>query len=152
MLQLNGSHLFIRYHCTSGDVSAAIARTLDERGIVEIAAVKPRSNNDIQFVCSRVERLLDLKHIVHELVHPLTPTEDANVDLFNSILEMEVIRGLAFSSFENARSTLERFLDFCNAYGLHSAIGYMTPREVYVKWKEKNREGGYCLKAILFHK
>jgi len=21
---------------------------------------------------------------------------------------------------------------------LHSAIGYMTPREVYVKWKEEN--------------
>lgn len=137
MLQLNGSHLFIRYHCTSGDVSAAIARTLDERGIVEIAAVKPRSNNDIQFVCSRVERLLDLKHIVHELVHPLIPKEDADVDSFNSILEREVIWRFEFSSFEDARSTVERFIDFYNADRSQNAIGYTTPRKVYVKWKEE---------------
>lgn len=58
--------------------------------------------------------------------------------MFNSILEREVIRGLAFRSFENAWSTVRRFIDFYNAYGLHSAIGYMTPREVYVKWKEEN--------------
>lgn len=78
--------MFIKYHCTSGDVSAAIARAFDERGIIEIAAVRPRSYNDTQFVYSGVERLFDLNHIVHELVHPLTPKEDVHVDFFESIL------------------------------------------------------------------
>ena len=129
---------FMGHHCTGGDVSAAIARAFDERGITEIAAVKLRSDNGTQFACSRVERLLDLMHIEHERIHPQTPKEDAHIESFNSILEREVIRRFEFSSFQDARSIVERFIEFYNADRLHSAIGYMTPREVYVKWKKEN--------------
>ena len=132
---------FIGYHCTGSDVSAAIARALDKRGITEITAVRLRSDNGTQFVCSRVEQLLDLMHIEHERIHPQTPKEDAHIESFNSILEREVIRRFEFSSFEDARSTVERFIEYYNRDRLHSAIGYMTPREVYVKWKEENMEG-----------
>ena len=126
------------HHCTGGDVSAAIARAFDERGITEIAAVKLRSDNGTQFACSRVARLLDLMHIEHERIHPQTPKEDAHIESFNSILEREVIRRFEFSSFQDAKSIVERFIEFYNADRLHSAIGYMTPREVYVKWKKEN--------------
>ena len=130
--------MLIGHHCTGSDVSAAIAKAFDERGITKIAAVRLRSDNRTQFVCSRVERLLDLMHSEHERIHPPTPKEGAHIESFNSILEREVIRRFEFSSFEDARSTVERFIDFYNADRLHSAIGYMTPREVYVKWKEEN--------------
>ena len=129
---------FMGRHCTGSDVRAAITRALDERGITEIAAVRLRSDNGTQFVCSKVERLLDLMHIEHERIHPQTPKEDAHIESFNSILEREVIRRFEFSSFEDAKSTVERFIGFYNRDRLHSAIGYMTPREVYVKWKEEN--------------
>lgn len=108
--------MFIRYHCTSGDVNAAIARAFDERGIIEIAAVRLRSDNNTQFVCSKVERPFDLKHVVQELVHLQTPKEDAHVDLFNSILEREAIRRLAFSSFE----TQDRHLRDSSTYATHT--------------------------------
>ena len=97
-----------------------------------------RSDNGTQFVCSRVERLLDLMRIEHERIHPRTPKEDAHIESFNFILEREVIRRFEFSSFEDARSTVKRFVDFYTTDLLHSAIGYMTPRDVYVKWKEEN--------------
>jgi len=100
--------------------------------------VRLRSDNGTQFVCSRVERLLDLMRIEHERIHPQTPKEDAHIESFNSILEREVIRRFEFISFEDARSTVTRFVEFYNTDRLHSAIGYMTPREVYVKWKEEN--------------
>ena len=55
---------------------------------------------------------------------------------FNFILEREVIKGFEFSSFENARNIIFRFIELCNNEGLHSGINYNTPREVYEKWKE----------------
>ena len=91
----------IGHHCTGSDVSAAIAMAFDERGITEITAVKLRSDNGTQFVCSRVEQLLDLMHIEHERIHPQTSKEDVHIKAFNSILEREVIRRFEFSSFDS---------------------------------------------------
>ncbi|MCL4480915.1 MAG: integrase core domain-containing protein [Candidatus Thermoplasmatota archaeon] len=58
---------------------------------------------------------------------------DAHIESFNSILEKEVIRRFEFSSFEDAKSTISRFIEFYNNERLHSAIDYRTPREVYMK-------------------
>ena len=48
----------------------------------------------------------------------------------------EVIKGFEFSSFENARNTISRFIELCNNEGLHPAINYNTPRVVYEALKE----------------
>ncbi|MFG1519489.1 MAG: integrase core domain-containing protein [Thermoplasmataceae archaeon] len=47
-----------------------------------------------------------------------------------------MIRRFEFSSFEDAESTISRFIEFYNNERLHSAIDYKAPREVYEKWKE----------------
>ncbi len=129
---------FIGHHCTGSDASGAIAEAFHTRGITEISAVRLRSDNGTQFVCSKVERLLDMMRIKHERIHPQTPKEDAHIESFNSILEREVIRRFEFSSFEDATATVGRFMEVYNRGRLHSAIGYQTPREVYLKWKEEN--------------
>ena len=129
---------FIGHHCTGSDVSGAIAKAFHTRGITEISAVRLRSDNRTQFVCSKVERLLDMMRIEHERIHPQTPKEDAHIESFNSILEREVIRRFEFNSFEDTKATVGRFIEFYNRTRLHSAIGYQTPREVYLKWKEEN--------------
>ena len=82
-----------------------------------------------------------LETIGHERIHPATPKEDAHIESFNSILEKEVIRRFEFSSFEDAESTISRFIEFYNNERLHSAIDYKAPREVYEKWKENIIEG-----------
>ena len=76
--------------------------------------------------------------IEHERIHPQTPKEDAHIESFDSMLEREVIRRFKFSSFEDTKATVGRFIGFYNRTRLHSAIGYQTPREVYLKWKEEN--------------
>ena len=65
---------------------AAIARPFDERAITQIAAMKLRSDNGTRFVCSRVERPLDLMRKQHEHNHPQTAKEDAHIESFNAIL------------------------------------------------------------------
>ena len=86
-----------------------------------------RSDNGTQFVCNTVENFLSTMNIPHERIHPSTPKEDAHIESFNSILEREVIRRFEFESFEEAQSTIDRFVVFYNNERLHSAIGYITP-------------------------
>ena len=88
------------------------------------------SDNGTQFV----------SRIAHERIHPSTRKEDTHIESFNSILEKEVVRKFEFSSFEDAESTIDRFIAFYNNERLHSAIEYNAPREVYEEWKEKLKE------------
>ena len=55
------------------------------------------------------------------------------------ILEKEVIRRFEFESFEETESIIDRFMDFYNNERLHSAIGYITPREMNKKCMEEIR-------------
>jgi putative transposase len=99
-----------------------------------------RSDNGTQFICKTVEDFLSMMNIPHERIHPATPKEDAHIESFNSILEIlerEVIRRFEFDSIEEAESTVRRFVDFYNNERLHTAIGYITPREINKKCIEK---------------
>ena len=127
---------YLGYHCTSDDVKKAMDFAFLDRGIERISHVRIRSDNGTQFVSRTVELFLSSSSIDHERIHPATPKEDAHIESFNSILEKEVIRRFEFSSFENAESTISRFIEFYNNERLHSAIDYKAPREVYEEWKE----------------
>ena len=106
------------------------------RGIGEIGAVRIRNDNGTQLICRRVEDMLAFMNIAHERIHPATPKEDAHIESFNSILEKEVIRRFEFDSFTHAEQTISRFIGFYNNERLHSGVGYYTPRQAYLKWKE----------------
>ena len=124
-------------HCTGNDVKETMMAALDRRGLENISGIRMRSDNGTQFVCNTVENFLSMMNIPHERIHPATPKEDAHIESFNSILEREVIRRFEFESFEEAESTMDRFVDFYNNERLHSAIGYITPREMNKKCMEK---------------
>ena len=127
----------IGYHCKGDDVKETMASAFDRRGLENISAIRMRSDNGTQFVCNTVENFLSTMNIPHERIHPATPKEDAHIESFNSILEREVIRRFEFESFEEAQSTIDRFVDFYNNERLHTAIGYITPREMNKKCMEK---------------
>ncbi|WP_084795492.1 integrase core domain-containing protein [Acidiplasma aeolicum] len=55
------------------------------------------------------------------------------MESFNSILEREVIRRFEFDNIDEARNTIKRYIDFYNNERLHSAIGYITPKEMNIK-------------------
>ena len=47
-----------------------------------------------------------------------------------------MIRKFEFESFEEAESTIDRFVGFHNNVGLNSAIGYITPGKMNKKCME----------------
>ena len=65
------------------------------------------------------------------------PKEDAHIESFNLILEREVRRRFEFESFEEAKSTIVKYVDFYNNERLHSTIGYITPGEMNMKCMER---------------
>lgn len=56
------------------------------------------------------------------------------------LLEREVIRRFEFETYDDAESTIYRFVDFYNNKRLHTAIGYITPREMNEKWMKENQK------------
>jgi len=99
-----------------------------------------RSDNSTQFICNTVEDFLLMMNIYHERIHPAIPKEDGYIESFNSILEREVIRKIEFDTFEEARSTIKRYIDFYNNGRLHSAIGYITSGEMNLKCMEMKQK------------
>ena len=128
------------YHCNGGDVREALMSAFHRRGIGEIGAVRIRNDNGTQLICRKVEEMLAFMNIAHERIHPATPREDAHIESFNSILEKEVMRRFEFDSFRDAEQAIYRFIDFYNNERLHSGVGYYTPRQAYLKWKEISME------------
>jgi putative transposase len=131
---------YLGYHCTGKDVKETMASAFDGRGLENISGVRMRSDNGTQFICNTVENFLSMMNIPHERIHPATPKEDAHIESFNSILEREVIRRFEFEIFDETKSTIERFVDFYNNERLHTAIGYITPRERNEKCMEEKQK------------
>ncbi len=102
------------------------------RGVGEIGAVRIGNDNGARVICRRVEEMLAFMNISHVRIHSATPMEDAHIESFNSILEKEVMRMLEFDSFEVARPTVERFIDYYNTDRLSSTIWHMTLRQLHI--------------------
>jgi putative transposase len=81
-----------------------------------------------------------MMNLPHERIHPATPKEYAHIKSFNSIREREVIRRFEFETFDEARSTIGRFVDFYNNERLYTAIGYITSEEMNEKCMEENQK------------
>ena len=127
---------YLGYHCTGKDVKETMVYAFDQRGLEHVSGVRMRSDNGTQFICNTVKNFLSMMNIPHERIHPATPKKDAHIESFNSILEREVIRRFEFETFDEAKSTIERFVYFYNNERLHTAIGYITPREMDEKCME----------------
>ena len=82
-----------------------------------------RSDNEKQFICNTVVNFLSMMNIPDERIHPATPKEDAHIESFNTIMARQVIIRFEFESFNEARPTIDRFVEFYNNETLHSALG-----------------------------
>lgn len=131
---------YLGCHCTGNDVKNTMIEAFDKRGINNISGIRMRSDNGTQFISNIVEDFLSMMNIYHERIHPATPKEDGYIESFNSILEREVIRRFEFDNIEEARSTIKRYIDFYNNERLHSAIGYITPKEMNIKCMEMKQK------------
>ncbi len=137
MIDCYGREIFayyIEYHCVGKDVKETMMIAFDQRGLESISGISMRRDNGTRFVCNTVEKFLSMMNIRHERILPKTPKDEAHIESFNSILEIEVISIFVFENFEEAKSSIGRHVDFYNKERLHSYAGYITLKEMNRKY------------------
>jgi transposase InsO family protein len=93
--------------------------------------VKPRiiSDNGPQFISRDFKEYIRLCGMTHVKTSPYYPQSNGKVERFFQSLKQECIRPKTPLSLEDARRIVSEFVDTYNNHRLHSAIGYITPRD-----------------------
>ena len=131
---------YIGYPCRKDQVRIVMEGEFHDRGSDNIRNLRIRSDNRSQFIARMTGDYLSSVNIPHERIHPATPREDGHIEAMNSIFERVLIRRFEFDSLEDAKNIIDRYMMFYNEERIHSAVGYMTPREMYERSMEKSQE------------
>lgn len=92
---------------------------------------RPRiiSNNGPQFIARDFRDFIRLMGMTHVRTSPYYPQSNGKIERFHQSLKRECIRPKTPLSLVAARRLVDEFIDVYNAVRLHSAIGYITPKD-----------------------
>lgn len=105
--------------------------------------MKPRiiSDNGPQFICRDFKEYIRLCGMTHVKTSPYYPQSNGKVERFFQSLKQECIRPRTPLSLGDARRIVAEFVDTYNNHRLHSAIGYITPRDSRLRFRHETRVG-----------
>jgi len=119
-------HWEIRTSMTEADVE-----TLLQRAVEAFPGVTPRiiSDNGPQFVARDFKAFIRLCGMTHVRTSPCYPQSNGKLERWYKTLKQDCIRTQTPLSLADARRVVARFVKEYNEVRLHSAIGYITPRD-----------------------
>lgn len=91
-----------------------------------------RTDNGSQFIANDVRGFFHYHGIKHEFTNIATPEDDGHIEAFHSILEREFLRRNDYTSFDELKSAISRFINCYNEERLHGSLNYRTPDQ-YIK-------------------
>lgn len=122
----------------ASEVKAVLDRALLERFAAGVRGrgLKVASDNGSAFLSDSVQEYARLLEV--ELLRTRVRYPEGNgrcERLIRTIKEEEVWLN-AYQTYEEARGRLARFVEFYNAERIHSALGYISPRQYAALWRE----------------
>jgi putative transposase len=87
------------------------------------------SDNGPQFIARDFKEFIRLSGMTHVRTSPFYPQSNGKVERFHQSLKRECIRPRTPLSLDHARTLVAGFVDHYNNVRLHSAIGYITPKD-----------------------
>ena len=119
-------HWEIRQQMTERDVE-----TILQRAAERFPDARPRiiSDNGPQFIARDFKAYIRLCGMTHVRTSPFYPQSNGKYERFNRSIQCECIRPKTPLSLEDARRIVSDFVAYYNEVRLHSAIGYVTPRD-----------------------
>jgi len=119
-------HWEIRDAMTENDVEIILERA---RG--KFPDLHPRviSDNGPQFIARDFKEYIRLCGMTHVRTSPFYPQSNGKIERFHQSLKRECIRPRTPVSLEDAQRTVGPYVDRYNNERLHSAIGYIAPRD-----------------------
>ena len=87
------------------------------------------SDNGPQFIAKDFKEFIRISGMDHVRISPYYPQSNGKIDRWHQSLKRECIRPKCPLSLEDARRIVDGFLEHYNTKRLHSAIGYITPKD-----------------------
>jgi len=102
-----------------------------QRARENFPGVKPRiiSDNGPQFIAKDFKAFIRLCGMTHVRTSPYYPQSNGKIERWHRSLKEDCIRPDTPLSLEDARRCVSRFVEHYNTVRLHSAIGYVTPKD-----------------------
>mgnify|MGYP003922364019 CR=1 FL=1 len=92
---------------------------------------KPKiiSDNGPQFIARDFKEFIRISGMDHVKISPYYPQSNGKIERWHQSLKRECIRPRCPLSLEDARRIVGDFVNYYNTQRLHSAIGYITPKD-----------------------
>ena len=119
-------HWEIRETMTEADVEIILQRARER-----FPRVKPRiiSDNGPPFIAVEFKTFIRFCGMTHVRTSPYYPQSNGKIERWHKSLKGECIRPGTPLSLEDARRLVKKFVMYYNQERLHSAIGYVTPKD-----------------------
>jgi hypothetical protein len=119
-------HCEIRTSMTEADVEIVLQRAREN-----YPDARPRiiSDNGPQYIARDFQEFIRLSGMTHVRTSPYYPQSNGKQERWHATLKRECIRPQTPLSLEDARRIVENFVERYNTVRLHSAIGYVTPKD-----------------------
>jgi putative transposase len=119
-------HWEIREKMEETDVETIIQRAREK-----FPDAKPRiiSDNGPQFIAKDFKEFIRIAGMTHVKTSPYYPQSNGKIERFHKTIKGECIRVLVPLSLDEARRTVTAYVAHYNNVRLHSAIGYVTPKD-----------------------
>jgi len=119
-------HWEIRESMTERDVEIILQRAREK-----FPNAKPRviSDNGPQFISKDFKEFIRISGMTHVRTSPYYPQSNGKLERYHKTIKGTCIRVRTPLSLEDARDIVADFVDHYNTRRLHSAIGYITPKD-----------------------
>jgi len=92
-----------------------------------------RNDNGSQFIANQVRQTLIDLEARQEFTHVATPEENAYIESFHSIEQRELMDRFSFSSFYDAKTRIQNYMQWYNNVRRHGQLDGLTPTQ---KWAQ----------------
>lgn len=119
-------HWDIREHMTKADVGIILQHARERFPDARSRVV---SDNSSQFIAKGFKEFIRLSGMTHVKTSPFYPQSNGKVDRWHGTVKRECIRPRTPLSLEDARRIVSEYVEYYNNVRLHSAIGYVAPKD-----------------------
>ena len=120
-------HWDLRESMREADIEVILQRAREK-----YPEAKPRiiSDNGPQFIARDFKEFIRISGMTHVRTSPYYPQSNGKLERWHKSLKSECIRPGTPLSLEDAKRLIQQYVDRYNNVRLHSAIGYVTPKDM----------------------
>jgi len=120
-------HYELKEQMKEADVELIIQRALEKHTDVHPKII---SDNGPQFIARDFKDYIRLAGMTHVRTSPYYPQSNGKLERYHKSIKTECIRPKCAETKEEAEQNIEEFVQYYNNKRLHSAIGYITPKQM----------------------